>query len=302
MAGPSAGAVRIERIHTLDHARLRPLVERSLAEDYRMLHRLEDEWKAGTNRFDREGEALFVALISESAGLSRATEPSATGASDAAEATATEPSETGASVATDAGATEVGAPAGMTPVRWLGIAGINKDPYTDVEGRGRLRHLYVLPEVRKHGIGRQLVDVVLNHARGRFREVVLRTTPTAKLFYEHLGFRTVEGAPHHTHELPLPDTMEEGRRRSGVPHGVPPQLLMSESWMDTMIRDAGERGELANLPGKGKPLTGLNDDPDWWIKDKLRREGVSIVPPTMLLRQEVARFREEMPRLRTEEQ
>jgi hypothetical protein len=46
----------------------------------------------------------------------------------------------------------------------------------------------------------------------------------------------------------------------------------------------------------------LNDDPDWWVKGKLRREGVSIVPPSMQLRQELARMREEIVRLGSEEQ
>jgi hypothetical protein len=77
---------------------------------------------------------------------------------------------------------------------------------------------------------------------------------------------------------------------------------MSESWMDQVIQDAAARGEFADLPGKGKPLAGLNDDPDWWVKDKLRREGVSVIPTSLQLRQEVARMREEIARTRREDQ
>lgn len=46
-----------------------------------------------------------------------------------------------------------------------------------------------------------------------------------------------------------------------------------EPFADGIVREAIERGEFDNLPGKGKPLHLKRvGDPDWWIKDKLERE------------------------------
>ena len=46
-----------------------------------------------------------------------------------------------------------------------------------------------------------------------------------------------------------------------------------EPFADRIVREAIERGEFDNLPGKGKPLHLKRvGDPDWWIKDKLERE------------------------------
>jgi hypothetical protein len=62
-----------------------------------------------------------------------------------------------------------------------------------------------------------------------------------------------------------------------------------EPWIDHQIRQAMERGEFENLPGKGKPLAGIDEphDDDWWIKQKLKREGVSVLPPTLAVRKEL---------------
>jgi Domain of unknown function (DUF1992) len=62
-----------------------------------------------------------------------------------------------------------------------------------------------------------------------------------------------------------------------------------ESWVDQQIREGIERGEFDNLPGKGKPLPGIDDhhDEDWWLKAKLRRERLSYLPPTLAIRKEL---------------
>ncbi|MEV4439663.1 DUF1992 domain-containing protein, partial [Streptomyces sp. NPDC049577] len=61
-----------------------------------------------------------------------------------------------------------------------------------------------------------------------------------------------------------------------------------ESWADRKIREAEERGEFRDLPGFGKPLPGLDRpyDADWWIKEKMRRERLSFLPPALALRKE----------------
>ncbi len=61
-----------------------------------------------------------------------------------------------------------------------------------------------------------------------------------------------------------------------------------ETWVDRQIREAQERGEFDNLPGKGKPLQGLDEPHDelWWVKRKLLRENFSYLPRTIALRKE----------------
>ncbi|MFE0253227.1 DUF1992 domain-containing protein [Streptomyces sp. NPDC059010] len=68
------------------------------------------------------------------------------------------------------------------------------------------------------------------------------------------------------------------------PPGVP-----FESWVDKQIHDAQERGDFESLPGTGEPLpTDLEAPYDelWWIKRKMAREGLSVLPPALALRKE----------------
>jgi hypothetical protein len=60
------------------------------------------------------------------------------------------------------------------------------------------------------------------------------------------------------------------------------------TWVERQIREAAERGEFDNLPGAGKPIADLDKPHDelWWVKDKLRREHLSYLPPTIALRKE----------------
>ena len=66
------------------------------------------------------------------------------------------------------------------------------------------------------------------------------------------------------------------------PPGVP-----FESWVDKQIRDAEARGDFDRLPGAGKPLPAdTSYDELWWVKKKVAREGLSVLPPTLALRKE----------------
>ncbi|MFG2607733.1 DUF1992 domain-containing protein [Streptomyces sp. NPDC048514] len=68
------------------------------------------------------------------------------------------------------------------------------------------------------------------------------------------------------------------------PPGVP-----FESWVDKQIRDAQARGEFERLPGAGRPLPAEVDsgyDELWWIKRKMAREGLAVLPPALALRKE----------------
>ena len=70
-----------------------------------------------------------------------------------------------------------------------------------------------------------------------------------------------------------------------------------ETWIDRQIREGMERGEFEDLPGHGKPISGLARSRDelWWVRDKLRREGVSYLPPALALRKEVEDVRAAIP-------
>ncbi len=68
-----------------------------------------------------------------------------------------------------------------------------------------------------------------------------------------------------------------------------PTLSDWENSVERQIREGIERGEFDNLPGAGKPLAGLDapHDEEWWIKEKLRREKVSHLPPALAVRKEL---------------
>lgn len=71
--------------------------------------------------------------------------------------------------------------------------------------------------------------------------------------------------------------------------GMSPQQI--ETWVDQTIRQAQRRGDFDDLPGAGKPLASLDQptDPDWWIKDLIKREKVDLsaaLPGPMALRRE----------------
>lgn len=57
----SAGRVQIERLTEASPHLFDALVAESQSAGYRFVRRLADEWASGANRFDRPGEALFVA-------------------------------------------------------------------------------------------------------------------------------------------------------------------------------------------------------------------------------------------------
>ena len=78
-----------------------------------------------------------------------------------------------------------------------------------------------------------------------------------------------------------------------------------ESAVDRQIREAQERGDFDDLPGKGKPLPGLDGPHDdlWWVRDYIRREGLSaeaLLPETLQLRKQLERLDETVARLPSE--
>jgi hypothetical protein len=79
-----------------------------------------------------------------------------------------------------------------------------------------------------------------------------------------------------------------------------------ESWVEKQIRESGERGDLDNLPGAGKPIPGLNKPHDdmWWVRQKMEREGLSaeaLLPTPLRLRKEIERLPDTVRGLPTEQ-
>ena len=62
-----------------------------------------------------------------------------------------------------------------------------------------------------------------------------------------------------------------------------------ESWVEGQIREGIDRGELDDVPGAEKPLRDIDQPHDemWWLKEKLRRENVSLLPPALAVRREL---------------
>ena len=85
-----------------------------------------------------------------------------------------------------------------------GVGGLTSDPYLGAEPEvGRLRHLYVLPQYRRQGVGQKLVTAIVAEAKRHYDVLRLRTTTReAARFYEALGFRPVT-EPNATHRLDL---------------------------------------------------------------------------------------------------
>jgi hypothetical protein len=70
----------------------------------------------------------------------------------------------------------------------------------------------------------------------------------------------------------------------------PPEISFT-TWIDQQINEAAERGAFDNLPGAGRPLPnrGEADDGQAWLREYLRREGVSpqvMLPAPLKLRKE----------------
>jgi len=62
-----------------------------------------------------------------------------------------------------------------------------------------------------------------------------------------------------------------------------------ESWIEGQIREGMKRGEFDDLPGAGKPLRNIDQphDETWWLREKLRQENVSFLPPALAVRKEL---------------
>jgi hypothetical protein len=74
-------------------------------------------------------------------------------------------------------------------------------------------------------------------------------------------------------------------------------------YVEISIQQAMRRGDFDGLPGAGKPLPDVDAvrDPDWWIRRKIEREGLTgLGPPALTLRSEDAQLDDRLDALPTE--
>jgi hypothetical protein len=83
-----------------------------------------------------------------------------------------------------------------------------------------------------------------------------------------------------------------------------PSLEKFESFAERKIREAQAEGEFDSLPGFGKPIPNLDgpDDENWWIKNKLREEGLVILPPILEARRDIEKTLEAVRSMHSEHQ
>lgn len=83
-----------------------------------------------------------------------------------------------------------------------------------------------------------------------------------------------------------------------------PPGMKTQDWVEAQLKRAQQAGEFDNLAGAGKPLK-LSDghDPDWWVKDFIRRENIetdALLPSAMQLRKEKQQIHEKVRGMRRE--
>lgn len=70
--------------------------------------------------------------------------------------------------------------------------------------------------------------------------------------------------------------------------GRKPPGVSWESWVERQIREGIERGDFDGLPGEGRPIADIDRPRDdlWWVRQKLAREQVAYLPPTLQIRKD----------------
>ena len=151
----------------------------------------------------------------------------------------------------------------------VAVGGLNRDPYLPDENAGRVRHVYVLPAFRRQGVGRLLMQTIIDAARSsHFRLLTQRTVnPAADFFYRALGFRRdsdVEGATHSMHCSPL--TQKQGQYLAFIHeytavNGRPPSeaeiqrvFRVSPPSVHDMILRLEENGWIVRTPGQARSI------------------------------------------------
>jgi len=94
--------------------------------------------------------------------------------------------------------------------------------------------------------------------------------------------------------MPIVNSQSENER--------PKRPLTWDRLAEERILAAQAEGEFENLPGFGKPIPGIDEPHDelWWVKDKLKREQLSSLPPALAIRLDVEKTLAQIDQLPTE--
>ncbi|KQP56518.1 DUF1992 domain-containing protein [Agreia sp. Leaf283] len=96
----------------------------------------------------------------------------------------------------------------------------------------------------------------------------------------------------------------ESERDDDAADAGQPTMEQRAQIVEISIQQAMRRGDFDDLPGAGKPLTGLQNayDPNWWIRQKIERERLTgLGPPALTLRTEDAELDERLDAAPSEE-
>ena len=104
----------------------------------------------------------------------------------------------------------------------------------------------------------------------------------------------------HREEPERPDRRTAKDARTG--RSAPAARVREQArWVDLQVQRAIERGEFDALPGAGKPLPPMTDDPDWWVKKLIEREKITgVLPEALQLRKDDAALDAELDRQTSE--
>jgi hypothetical protein len=121
-----------------------------------------------------------------------------------------------------------------------------------------------------------------------------RRPPDSRLAAARYQVERVAASP----DEPSGEQPEEEAANTGQP-----TMDQRAQMVEIAIQQAMRRGDFDDLPGVGEPLRDLNRvrDPDWWIRRKIEREGLTgLGPPALTLRSEDAGLRDRLDGLAME--
>lgn len=86
----------------------------------------------------------------------------------------------------------------------IAIGGVNLSVFPEDKLVGRLQRFYVLESARRNGVGSKLLQEIIAHARGKFKEMTIRTESSkADAFYRENGFELDDSSSETTHIIHL---------------------------------------------------------------------------------------------------
>ncbi|MBE1554189.1 GNAT family N-acetyltransferase [Sporosarcina limicola] len=86
----------------------------------------------------------------------------------------------------------------------VAVGGVNQSPFSDDDKVARLQRFYVEADARRKGAGSLLLKEIVNHSRGYFNEMTVRTESSkADAFYRFNGFGLDDSASETTHVMKL---------------------------------------------------------------------------------------------------